>query len=194
MKHIPLLVLSILLVPLLTNSQVKLKHLQIDESITGFKYAYTSKSKFKIYVPDGADLRTSKTVSTFSVGIVHHTSVSETQAYLDRMIRSEYPNYSTISKLNTHDTVLSGRKIYERTVIETLKDKSVSLNYYAFLMQGSSAVIFIGFDFEAGYYLPKYKTTFYNLLIKKVTKQVRYYRPILNLKQKHYVQHNRFCR
>jgi hypothetical protein len=66
-----------------------------------------------------------------------------------------------LSDILKKDTTIHGYSAYEVTFTEQTKGfTGKRLNYYAFFLKGSTAIIFLSGDTENGKYIQKLKTTF----------------------------------
>jgi hypothetical protein len=163
-KLIPFLLIAIL-TSAVSLGQIKVQELRLDEKITGFKYATLTETGLKVYLPNGkADLSVNALLSTFAIRVNDDMSYERGKEYLNFINSRETKDGAIISNIVERDTIVNGNNIFEMTMVQKFKGlKEVALNYYAFIIKGDQAIIFLSSDFQRGNNLEKFKKTFRNV-------------------------------
>ena len=145
-------------------AQTNAEDIKFDKTISNFKYA-TTIDGMEVYLPNGkADLESTKTLSTFSIRPKYHMTFESAKGYLDYLKSYEEKHYGTITNVKTKDTLINNLKVFQLTMYESFTGrKEKAHHFYAFILKGDTAIIFLSSDFDNEKYFSIFKRTFYSI-------------------------------
>lgn len=140
---------------------LELANFQIDETITGFKYATTMGNIF-FYSPNGkADMQSLLDFSSYQVMPLEAGSFEKVKELLETVNSRLSLQEIQTSNIKKKEIIINGNKAFE--IIMDVKDKNNKKGTFyqkAIYKEGStSAVLFIGADIDNGIYVDKFKAT-----------------------------------
>jgi hypothetical protein len=146
------------------SAQINPDSPKFDLSISNFKYA-TTMDGMDVYLQNGTpDLQSTKTLSTFSLRPKYNITYESAKGYLNYLKNYEEKHGGTITNVITKDTLINNLKAFLLTMNETFEGHSEKAqHFYAFLLKGDIAIIFLSSDFDNGKYIAKFKKTFYSI-------------------------------
>jgi hypothetical protein len=140
---------------------LELANFQIDETITGFKYAATMGNMF-LYSPNGkADMKGLLDFSSFQIMPLDAGSFEKIQELMETINSRLDRQGVQVSNIKKKELTIDGNKAYEVTMDATDKEGKKGTFYEVgiFKQATSSGVLFIGADTDKGAYLDKFKAT-----------------------------------
>lgn len=158
---------SLLLVLLITCcfyegfGQLSILNVNVNDSITGFKLIGLQPKNGKIYYPPNIDTANIAPAPIFFVRVIGLMDWEKTKSFIE--FNNDYAKNAgdSIYDVVTIDTSINGTRIYEMTLKNLAKNSTTPiLNYYAFMLQGDNAIVFLSADTMEGKYLDKFRKTF----------------------------------
>ncbi len=142
---------------------LELFNIQIDETITGFKYLTTAGNIF-FYSPNGKeDMQSMVDLSSYQVQVMPFEAgglekVKELMDTINSRLSLQGVNTSNIKK---KEIVINGNSAFEITMDASDKNNKKSRFYQAGIYKegSTSAILFIGTDNDNGLYFEKFKAT-----------------------------------
>lgn len=140
---------------------LELANFQIDEAITGFKYAATMGNIF-LYSPNGkAEMKGLLDFSSFQIMPLDAGSFEKIQELME-IINSRLDRQGVyVSNIRKKEIIIDGNKAYEVIMDATDKEGKKGTFYEVgiFKENAASGLLFIGADADKGVYLEKFKAT-----------------------------------
>ncbi|MBK7095645.1 MAG: hypothetical protein IPH57_11550 [Saprospiraceae bacterium] len=143
--------------------QIKVDELNIDTTITGFKFAANFQGTH-VFTKNGASDLNTNNPTTFLVKISPNMSATIAKEKLERISNESPQSGYKISNLIKKDTTLNGYSAFYISYIETsdmINYKSFIFN--AYLSKDNTIVFFFSGDIDNGKYIEKFKRTFYSI-------------------------------
>jgi len=144
-------------------AQVKLDDLKIDTSITGFHFAADFQGT-KVFTKNGpADLNTINPTA-FSFTVAPNVTAEMAVEQLQQLMEMSKQNGYKVSNISKKDTTLQGNKAYYLSYTEA-EDKTnyKNLVFNAFVVKGSTLILFVSGDLDNGRYIDQFRKTFYSI-------------------------------
>ena len=166
MKHHFLILLFFQLNIFLINgfSQIKVEDIKLDKTITNFKYA-TNLNGMLVYLPNGKqDLNSKQDLPSFAVRIEDEMNYEKAIGYINFMVDYDRRHGWVVKDIKTVDTLINNLKVFELTMNEKCTGKAGTHHcFYAFILHGNQAIIYLSGDREGDVYFDKLKKTFYSI-------------------------------
>ena len=145
--------------------QIRYEDIKIDTTITGFHFA-ADMMGVRVYTPHGeADLN-AELGSAFSFKLLQNTTFESASDYINRLIEASKSNGFLVSGVVKKDTSIRGNKAMTVTYFETKKSENYENQvFYAIVMKGTTAFVFLSGDLNNGKYIESFKKTFYAIRI-----------------------------
>lgn len=135
---------------------------KFDESITGFKFATMSGSKFLFSLHGKDDLNNAKPTTGFYLKPIKNMDYERAKEYLQEF-SFEYGKQEGVSRTeNTTNKVIDVNKHKAFIITFTAVDNTNNKSYLtqAILSNGTNAILFVGNDVDNGEYSEKFINTF----------------------------------
>ena len=140
---------------------LELANFQIDETITGFKYATTMGNMF-LYSPNGkADMKGLLDFSCFQIIPLDAGSFEKIQEFMETMNSGLDRLGVQVSNIKKRELVIDGKKAYEVIMDATGKDGKEGTFYEVGIYKenDASGLVFVGIDTDKGAFIEKFKAT-----------------------------------
>ena len=146
---------------------LELANFQIDETITGFRYAATMGNMF-LYSPNGkAEMKGVLDFSSFQIMPLDAGSFEKIQELMETINSRLDRQGVQVSNIKKNEIMIDGNKAYEVIMDATDKDGKKGTFYQVgiFKENAASGLLFIGADADNGLYLEKFKATVQSIKI-----------------------------
>jgi len=148
---------------LFSAGQTAVDHLSIDTTITGFHFAADFQGTIIFTKHGPSDIQTINPTA-FSVTIAPNMTFESGKEQLDQLLNMSKQNDYKILSLLKKDTTIKGNSAYYISYIETDdKTKYKNIVFNAFVMKGSTLLLFTSGDLDNGIYADRFKKTFYGI-------------------------------
>ena len=140
---------------------LELANFQIDETITGFKYAATMGNMF-LYSPNGkADMKGLLDFSSFQIMPLDAGSFEKIKELMETINSRLDRQGVQVSNIKKQEILIDGNKAYEVIMDATDKDgrKGTFYEVGIYKENAASGLLFIGADTDKGAYIEKFKAT-----------------------------------
>lgn len=143
--------------------QIKIEDLNVDTTITGFRFAADFHGT-KVFTKNGASDIQTVNPSAFSFTIVQDFTASMAKEQLEMLLNMSVQNGYEISNLAKEDTTFHGYTAFYISYTES-DDKTSYKNlvFNAFVIKDKTLILFTSGDLDSGLYSEKFKKTFYNI-------------------------------
>lgn len=140
---------------------LELVNFRFDESITGFKFATTMGNIF-IYSPNGkADLAVQQldTLPSIMMSQIEALSFEKAKEFLETVVSRYHSQGTQLSNIKRQDITINGNQAYEVTMDAKDVNNNQGVLYHVIVFKGTSAVMFLGTDFQQRKWFDKFKAT-----------------------------------
>lgn len=144
-----------------TLNPLELANFQIDETITGFKYAATMGNMFLYSLNGKADMKGLLDFSSLQIMPLDAGSFEKIQELMETINSRLDRQGVQVSNIKKKEISIDGNRAYEIIMEATDRDGKKGTFYEVgiFKQHTSSGVLFIGADADKGIYLDKFKAT-----------------------------------
>ncbi len=157
------ILLFAILVTNLSFGQMKLEDLDVDTTITGFRFAADFQGT-KIFTINGTSDIQTVNPTAYSFTLVPNMTASMAKEQLEMLLNMSVQNGIKITDLEKKDTTLNGNTAFYISYTESDdRENYKNLVFNSFVIKDKTLILFTSGDLKNGIYREKFKSTFYSI-------------------------------